>query len=484
MLYFIYLLLFVSTNCENAITLFGPGLEPQKIVLPARYFFVNFTSFNENSYVPQLGKDLAIEVLGRSKKDNHCRVWVNKLDRKDGTFIVRYKMYETCYDVSINVYYKSKHIKGSPLTFSDQCNCPEKNFNKWLQDFGCPASYEQIDHALKPFSKVDMEQEIKKIIKKFHRPESTSFCHYIIKDNQVYRDCYGKHVGFNMFADNILLFMSRKVNMPDMELVINLGDWPLVQKGSKELPVFSWCGNHDTIDIVMPTYDITESALENMGRVTLDTLSVQGSIDRTWPQRESRAFWRGRDSREERLKLIDIARANPELFNASLTNFFFFRNKEAEYGPKQPHISFFKFFDYKYQINIDGTVAAYRFPYLLAGGGLVLKQDSPYYEHFYPLLKPWEHYVPVRRDLLDLKERVLWALEHDDAAYRIAQNARKFANENLLPQHIVCYHAVLFSKWSKRIVNKITVPDDMTRVTQPKFECDCDFNAQKNREEL
>lgn len=70
-----------------------------------------------------------------------------------------------------------------------------------------------------------------------------------------------------MFADNILLFMSRKVNIPDMELVINLGDWPLVQKGSEELPVFSWCGNHDTIDIVMPTYDITESALENMGRL-------------------------------------------------------------------------------------------------------------------------------------------------------------------------------------------------------------------------
>lgn len=105
----------------------------------------------------------------------------------------------------------------------------------------------------------------------------------------------------------------------------------------------------------------------------------------------------------------------------------------------------FFLFQYKYQINIDGTVAAYRFPYLLAGGGLVLKQDSPYYEHFYHQLKPWEHYVPVKRDLSDLKDRVLWAQEHDDEAYKIAQNARKFANENLLPHHIVCYHAVLFS---------------------------------------
>lgn len=79
--------------------------------------------------------------------------------------------------------------------------------------------------------------------------------------------------------------------------------------------------------------------------MTLDTLSVQSGAEIVWKEREPRAVWRGRDSRAERLKLIDIARANPDLFNASLTNFFFFRDKEAQYGPKQPHISFFKFFD-------------------------------------------------------------------------------------------------------------------------------------------
>lgn len=72
---------------------------------------------------------------------------------------------------------------------------------------------------------------------------------------------------------------------------------------------------------------------------------MQGGAGLAWSQREAKAIWRGRDSRAERLKLIDIARANPDLFNASLTNFFFFRDKEAEYGPKEPHISFFKFFD-------------------------------------------------------------------------------------------------------------------------------------------
>ena len=72
-----------------------------------------------------------------------------------------------------------------------------------------------------------------------------------------------------------------------------------------------------------------------------------------------------------------------------------------------------EYLQYKYQINLDGTVAAYRFPYLLGGDSLVLKQDSNYYEHFYKSLKPYEHYVPFKRDLSDLKEKLEWARKHD-----------------------------------------------------------------------
>ena len=48
---------------------------------------------------------------------------------------------------------------------------------------------------------------------------------------------------------------------------MNLGDWPLVKhKIPGPQPVFSWCGSEDTYDIVMPTYDVTESTLETLGR--------------------------------------------------------------------------------------------------------------------------------------------------------------------------------------------------------------------------
>jgi hypothetical protein len=80
-------------------------------------------------------------------------------------------------------------------------------------------------------------------------------------------------------------------------------------------------------------------------RVTLDMLSVQGNAPVPWNHRQPVAFWRGRDSSRERLQLIKISREHHELFNASLTNFFFFRDLEDVYGPKVKHVSFFEFFN-------------------------------------------------------------------------------------------------------------------------------------------
>ena len=97
-------------------------------------------------------------------------------------------------------------------------------------------------------------------------------------------------------------------------------------------------------------------------------------------------------------------------------------------------------------MNLDGTVAAYRLPYLLAGSGVVFKADSPYYEHFYSSLRPWEHYIPVRADLADLTDKIQWARQHDQEALAISLKARQFAREHLLPHSVLCYHAQLLER--------------------------------------
>lgn len=133
-------------------------------------------------------------------------------------------------------------------------------------------------------------------------------------------------------------------------------------------------------------------------------------------------------------------------------------------------------FQYKYQLNLDGTVAAYRFPYLLAGGSLVMKQESQYYEYFYNELEENYHYISVKRNLEDLVEKIQWAKEHEQEAHKIAKNGQKFANDRLLPQQIFCYYAHLLNEFSKRIVSDVQILENMEKVDQIKLpiaDCGC-----------
>lgn len=266
---------------------------------------------------------------------------------------MRYKIVGVCSNLEIHIQYKNKHVANSPYriaqkVYSDKCRCPVE-IDNWLENMKCDPFYDQIESDLKPFKRVNFTEVRPKILRTYDRPSSISLCHYVIKDNIIHRKCYGQHTGFKMFEDALLSALVRLVKLPDTEFMVNLGDWPLVKRGGitrthGPLPIFSWCGSEDTYDIVMPTYDLTESTLEAMSRVSIDILSVQDTKT-CWSEKQPIAFWRGRDARRERLQLIDIARKHPDLFNVSLTNFFFFRDEEAKYGPKTPHISFFEFFN-------------------------------------------------------------------------------------------------------------------------------------------
>jgi hypothetical protein len=49
-----------------------------------------------------------------------------------------------------------------------------------------------------------------------------------------------------------------------------------------------------------------------------------------WEEKTDQLFWRGRDSRQERLDLVALAARQPHLrINASITAYFFFRDQEA-----------------------------------------------------------------------------------------------------------------------------------------------------------
>lgn len=79
-------------------------------------------------------------------------------------------------------------------------------------------------------------------------------------------------------------------------------------------------------------------------RTTLDLFSVQANTGPKWEEKTQKAFWRGRDSREERLQLTVMGRKHPELIDAALTHMFFFPKDEEKYGKLVKSVSFFDFF--------------------------------------------------------------------------------------------------------------------------------------------
>lgn len=54
------------------------------------------------------------------------------------------------------------------------------------------------------------------------------------------------------------------------------------------------------------------------------------------------------------------------------------------------------------------------------------------------------HYIPVKRDLSNLIEKIIWAKENDDVARKISHHSQQFVNDHLTPDKVFCYQVILF----------------------------------------
>lgn len=134
---------------------------------------------------------------------------------------------------------------------------------------------------------------------------------------------------------------------------------------------------------------------------------------------------------------------------------------------------------------MDGTVAAYRFPYLMLGSSLVLKQDSHYYEHFYSHLKAGAHYVPVKRNLSDLLEKIKWAKENDAEAREIARAGQAAARELLQPSRLYCYYYKVLHMYSERQTGRPERHANMELVPQPDdHTAACTCRRERHKKEV
>ncbi len=221
---------------------------------------------------------------------------------------------------------------------------------------------------------------------------------------------------------------------------INLGDY--AKKDG-----LAFCSNREN-QILIPDIDFIITRGYDEMRLYF------GSNPIPWEQKKEILFWRGSSTGIsssgswkdlQRIKLCEIASnsKNQDLFDVGLSNIIQL-NKGAEneikiLGYLKDYKSIKLINTFKYLIDVDGNSNAWSSLFLkLLSSSVVLKVESEggYKQWYYDRLIPWQHYVPVNKDLSDLIEKMYWLILNDKTSKAIAKNGKKFAESMLFSSEI------------------------------------------------
>jgi len=152
-----------------------------------------------------------------------------------------------------------------------------------------------------------------------------------------------------------------------------------------------------------------------------------------------------------RLQLLTVASRCPHECDVGITST---HKNCAGFAPK-PAVPISAHAKHALLLHVDGNGFSGRLDELLTLGAVVLKQDSPFYAYYYPLLRRGVHYEPVSRNLSDLcpKARaLLHGIGSDPGgrsrAERIAGAAARFTRRYLSPEAVGVYVAELLRQYA------------------------------------
>jgi protein glucosyltransferase len=277
--------------------------------------------------------------------------------------------------------------------------------------------------------------------------------HYQIIKHRLYRqnDCMFpfRCAGIEHFIVEIL------DRLPDMELIINVQDYPKVPVWTKPLPVMSFSKTPREKDIMYPAWTFWEGGPAvwpiyptGLGRwdVQRDLLMKQ-AVKWPWENKESKGFFIGSRTSAERDPLILLSREQPDLVNASYTKNQAWKSDADTLGaPPAKEVKLEDHCNYKYLFNFRGVAASFRFKHLFLCKSLVFHVGDEWIEFFYPELKPWVHYIPVSVSLKEVRELLEFAHENDQVAQEIADRGYNFVANHLTLKEVSCYWKTLLKK--------------------------------------
>lgn len=220
----------------------------------------------------------------------------------------------------------------------------------------------------------------------------------------------------------------------------------------KFLPIFNTTGGENYFDIPIPNFDDVNYAYN----LKEDPKGLEDFRDLTtlWSNKKNAAVFRGSAtgcgySPENNIRL-NLAKLSQDLGNKELLDAGIVRGdtfKEKYIFNRDTGLGFFKIdrynlqvvprltkkeqSQYKYIIEAEGNVSAHRVLTDMLLGSVLLMIDSEYTLWYSHLLKPYVHYIPIKKDLSNLIETIVWCRDHDELSETIAKNSLQFAKDLL-----------------------------------------------------
>ncbi|XP_037712699.1 O-glucosyltransferase rumi isoform X1 [Drosophila subpulchrella] len=272
-------------------------------------------------------------------------------------------------------------------------------------------------------------------------------------------------------VDDLLLDIAG--DLPDLELVLNVRDWPQVHfLSGLSGPVFSYSTTDSHLDIMYPAWSfwtttgpILQHYPHGLGRWDwMRQLLAARAAKIPWDAKQAKVFFRGSRSSPERDNLVRLSRRCPNLVDAQYT-----AGHPIDADPAE-EVFLVEHCQYKYLFNFRGVAASFRLRHILLCRSLVLHVGDQWQEFFYSQLKPWVHYVPVASDadVEQLAELVLYLREHDDLAEEIAERGHQFVWLHLRMEDVQCYWSKLLREYAKLLTYKVHLKTGLLEVSNKR----------------
>ncbi|KAK8658113.1 hypothetical protein V6N13_036325 [Hibiscus sabdariffa] len=360
--------------------------------------------------------------------------------------------------------------------------CPT-NYPKTFrtQDIGpslnpvCPDYFRWIHEDLRPWKTSGITRDM------VERANRTATFHLVIKGGRAYVKNYRQAIQtrdvFTIWGIQQLL---RKYpgRLPDLEIMFDTEDRPVIKStdhrgpnATAPPPLFRYCGDKETLDIVFPDWSFwgwAEINIKPWDSILKDI--KQGNNKIKWIDREPYAYWKGNpfvaENRQDLLKcnVTDQHDWNARLFVQDWI-------LEGQQGFKQSNVA--DQCTYRYKIYIEGYAWSVSEKYILACDSVTFMVQPQFYDFFIRSMQPVEHYWPIRDDdkCRSLKFAVDWGNNHKKKAHEIGRAASSFMQEQLKMDYVYDYMYHLLNEYAKLFKFEPRVPEGAMELCSEVMAC-------------